>query len=220
MRLIWILKWVTANYKFDFFLRIDDDHFLCLDRLVAELPHRPTASLYWGFIHCRPKIVRVDEGWMILTQDLVEEALSKLNSTLPCHPYGDQAVAKWMIDSKYNVTYFYDNDRVVNRATAYHVKQYLSSDICRKYLSLHGSYPKVMRRYWDATKNKTKHTRQYEILDMPRYEDKCEHSNKVFDTSVFYYEFNFDMRPCKDQPRWVPRNSREEFQSREIVGEV
>jgi hypothetical protein len=40
LRMLWLLEWSVMNYEFDFFLRIDDDYFLCLKKLLAELPHR------------------------------------------------------------------------------------------------------------------------------------------------------------------------------------
>lgn len=40
LRMLWLLEWAARNYEFDFFLRIDDDYFLCLRKLLAEIPHR------------------------------------------------------------------------------------------------------------------------------------------------------------------------------------
>ena len=53
-RYLWMLNWANARYKFDYFLRIDDDYFVCMDRLLLELPHRPRNKLYWGHVHCSP----------------------------------------------------------------------------------------------------------------------------------------------------------------------
>ena len=54
-RYLWIIKWVNRNYKFDFLLRVDDDYFICMDRLFLELPYRKMVTkLYWGHIHCYP----------------------------------------------------------------------------------------------------------------------------------------------------------------------
>ena len=215
-----MFKWAVQHYSFDFFLRIDDDHFLCLDRLLYELPHRPKQSLYWGFIHCRERIVRVDEGWLMLTRNLVDEVLSKINSTLPCHPFADQAVALWVIHSRYNVTYFYDNERVINKATAFKVQEYLKPDICEKYLSLHGSYPRFMKMYWNITRTNRsmkKKQRRYSIPAIPYYLDKCPYDNKVFDLKNFWPQFRYDTKPCKEEPRWP--NSNEVFPSREDIGE-
>ena len=53
-RYLWMLNWANAWYKFKYFLRIDDDYFVCMDRLLFELPHRPREKLYWGYVHCSP----------------------------------------------------------------------------------------------------------------------------------------------------------------------
>ncbi|CAN0472199.1 unnamed protein product, partial [Laminaria digitata] len=37
IKLLSAMKHVSSLYKFDFFLRLDDDYFLCLDRLLDEL---------------------------------------------------------------------------------------------------------------------------------------------------------------------------------------
>jgi hypothetical protein len=42
-RILWILEWSVKNYIFDFVLRLDDDVFVCLQRLMLELPHRREA---------------------------------------------------------------------------------------------------------------------------------------------------------------------------------
>ena len=50
-RMAKIMQYVMTNYEIDFFLRLDDDHFLCYDRLIKELPHRKVDNrqLYWGY---------------------------------------------------------------------------------------------------------------------------------------------------------------------------
>ena len=53
-RYLWMLNWAYARYDFKYFLRIDDDYFVCIDRLLRELPHRPRTKLYWGHVHCKP----------------------------------------------------------------------------------------------------------------------------------------------------------------------
>lgn len=61
LRLLALLEWASKSIKFDFLLRIDDDHFLCLDRLLAELPYRPRNRLYWGYVHCHQGKVMLAE---------------------------------------------------------------------------------------------------------------------------------------------------------------
>ena len=54
-RYLWIINWANERYKFDFLLRVDDDYFVCMDRLFLELPFRKTIKkLYWGHVHCYP----------------------------------------------------------------------------------------------------------------------------------------------------------------------
>ena len=41
LRLLWLMEWSVQRYDFDFFLRMDDDYFVCLNRLLFEIPFRP-----------------------------------------------------------------------------------------------------------------------------------------------------------------------------------
>lgn len=51
-RMYYTLVWLTRKYSFEYFLRIDDDQYLCLQRLIHELPLRKEKNLYWGYQHC------------------------------------------------------------------------------------------------------------------------------------------------------------------------
>ncbi|KAJ7384941.1 hypothetical protein OS493_018629 [Desmophyllum pertusum] len=48
LRFLYQAKWASANYDFQYFLRTDDDYFVCLDKLLNELPLRPKDNLCWG----------------------------------------------------------------------------------------------------------------------------------------------------------------------------
>ena len=52
LRFLVVIENAAKEAKFDFFLRIDDDHFPCMDRLIRELPYRPKNGLVWGWQHC------------------------------------------------------------------------------------------------------------------------------------------------------------------------
>lgn len=41
LRLLWLVEWSMERYDFDFYLRMDDDYFVCLNRLLFEIPFRP-----------------------------------------------------------------------------------------------------------------------------------------------------------------------------------
>ena len=59
LRLLALFEWANQSLKFDYLLRIDDDQFLCLERLLAELPYRPRKRLYWGYTHCQQGMFHV-----------------------------------------------------------------------------------------------------------------------------------------------------------------
>ena len=209
MNLIWILKYFTRHYDFDFFLRVDDDYFVCLHHLLTELPQRLPATLYWGWVHCIPNIVRVDEGFMILTYDIIKESLERFNTTLMCSGTGDQAVAMWMGTSKLNVTYFVDNERLVHTLPGHLVNSFLVSGICDRYIGLHQAYPKYMYQYWDVLQKDNKERKKLGTFNstsyvVPTIRDfyKICTTSKNFDWRYFGNAWRFEPKPCRDEPRW------------------
>lgn len=217
-RLLWIWEWLLPRYNYSYFLRIDDDHFLCIDHLLHEIKLRPQQGLYWGFIHCQPKIVRVDEAWLLLTFDLIEEILeAKRNSTLLCHPYGDQAVAIWITASTKNVTYFMDNDRIVHKSAG-RDPLYYRKDVCERYLSLHGSYPTAMHRFWLLLKLRKRNRTplRYNVIDIEPFSKLCSYSSR-FNYKGFISEYQFKPKLCSNNPRW--RISEQTHVGREEQGE-
>ena len=100
LKLLTAMKYVSARYDFDFFLRLDDDYFVCLDHLLDELEtakklltaemedlvtadgeSNPSAQLpqpmiYAGFRYCKKQETRIDEAYMLLSSALVHRVLS------------------------------------------------------------------------------------------------------------------------------------------------
>ena len=55
-RYLWLAQWVSDRYDFKYLLRVDDDYFICFEKLVKELTfHRPLRKLVWGWLHCSTK---------------------------------------------------------------------------------------------------------------------------------------------------------------------
>ena len=55
-RYLWLAQWVSDRYDFQYLLRVDDDYFICFERLLMELRyHRPRQKLAWGWLHCSMK---------------------------------------------------------------------------------------------------------------------------------------------------------------------
>jgi len=152
-RFLHAMFWGYQRYDFSFYLRLDDDYFVCLNNLMNDLQYRKQDKLlYWGWLHCNNKIVNIDEGFLITSKDLVQEII-KRNHSLCCHPMGDQMVAMWIngLDHEgYDVIYFPDNGRLMHFHN--HLKSD-NSDMCKRILGVHEAYPKQMHRYWSLTKD-------------------------------------------------------------------
>jgi len=90
------IKWAMAKFDFQYLLRIDDDYFLCLRRLLAELPARPKENLVWGHFHCESGMTWIDESFMLFSPDIIHKFLSQNESTMLCHPHADQQIGLWL----------------------------------------------------------------------------------------------------------------------------
>ena len=69
------LGWAIQNYRFDYYLRLDDDDgVLCFDRLVYQLKAAhsapQTSMLFWGKYWCRQGVARADENFMLFSRAL------------------------------------------------------------------------------------------------------------------------------------------------------
>ena len=135
-----------------FFLKTDDDYFLCLNNLNNDLKYRKQEKLlYWGYFRCLSRMVMIDEGFVIVSADLAQEFIRR-NDSLYCSPFADQMIVMWINNLEaegYNVTYFPDNGRLMHYRS--HLKK-AHLDMCRDILGIHQAYTKYMREYWNLTK--------------------------------------------------------------------
>ena len=65
------MMFALEKYSFDFYLRIDDDSFLCLESLLDQLQHLPSSQLYAGRWHRSPQNLRPDESFVLFSRDVV-----------------------------------------------------------------------------------------------------------------------------------------------------
>jgi len=203
-----LMKWVYERYDLDFLLRIDDDQYLCFDRLVYELPHRKKEiPIVWGFMHCVKSAVRIDEGFMIISRSLFDIFMEKYD-TLVCHKLGDQAIALWLVEiqKSTNVTFFQDS-RIYHEEASYSDEIKNTTNICNKYLSLHGTYHKEMKMFHE--KFEEDYNKSYVITPITK---KCTLSTKTFNFSYFKGRWFGTTKPCRDKPLW---NKDKVFLSRE-----
>ena len=47
-RMYQLIYWLHKNYDFEYFLGLDDDHYVCLNKNMYELKGKDQKNLYWG----------------------------------------------------------------------------------------------------------------------------------------------------------------------------
>ena len=183
-----------AKFDFRYLLRIDDDYFLCLKRLLSELPTRPKKNLIWGHFHCQRRITWMDEAFMIFSNDIIQKFLAQNESTMLCHPHADQQIALWW-KSIANKTFFHDT-RLHDHPPASFTHKFDSiTNVCDSYLGVHGAYVNKMR-YLGLNANDSIKL----VQPIPKFSTFC--STTRFDHRVLNRPWRFDPRPCKDNPTW------------------
>ena len=182
------IKWATAKFDFQYFLTIDDDYFLCLKRLVRELPTRPKQHLVWGHFHCSVGITWIDEAFMVLTPDIIYKFLSQNESTMLCHAHADQQVGLWLN----NITerLFFHDPRLWHHPPASYSPQFAdATNVCGSYLGIHGTYPEKMRYFGKNSNDSAK-----DVFVMPEFKGFCPYT--TFDHRRIYPPNNFEPKPC------------------------
>jgi len=86
------MDWAREHADFKYFLRVDEDGYLCVSALLQDLNKMPREKLLMGRFHCDFKKTRMDENFMLLSRDILEYfAQSWQANTLPFH--GDSTLA-------------------------------------------------------------------------------------------------------------------------------
>lgn len=199
-----LMEWAYDRYDFDFFIRIDDDQFLCFDRLVYELPYRKKSPLIWGYMHCKESRVWIDEGFMIISRPLFDMLMNRYD-TLLCHKWGDQAMAIWLVElqKSANIKFFGDS-RIFHQVAAYSNIIKSKQDICHDYLSLHGTYSKEMVLFYKKYEKERNNNKQ--MYTIPPVTNTCRWSTKTFNTSLFPGKWFAIPKLCKNKPIWSNDN--------------
>jgi len=200
LRYLYHMIWAAAKYNFQYYLRLDDDFFVCLGRLRNELRYRPTKTLLWGHYHCHPGLTFIDEAWTLFTPDVVVRILSQDPQKIQCHPHADQELPFWM-DSAFNKTekvirfhdwrlYFYPPaktvDKFKNRVKA-----------CDQYLGIHGSSPELMYKFWNTSNDGPKN-----VSPVTEFSSACRYPF-FFNISLMWDRYKYDLRPCIENPLWT-----------------
>jgi hypothetical protein len=72
-RALFQISWTRHSLgdRLRYYLRIDDDSFLCLHRLLYELKTAPEKQFFWGRYWCRDARSRADENFMLFSADVI-----------------------------------------------------------------------------------------------------------------------------------------------------
>ena len=149
LRYIYHLVYAFLKCHFQYILRTDDDYFVCLDRLLYELPSRTLPIFHWEYVHLDiPSVIRPDESIAMFSKDVIAEYLFQNPSTLYCHAMGGQQVALWTGNLKIKKLFRHDSrllhDDIIRNTNAVLSKK----SFCEKYTGIHRSLPNYMIHFW------------------------------------------------------------------------
>ena len=201
LRYLYQMMWAAAKYNFTYFLHLDDDYFVCLERLKTELRHRPTKMLTWGWYYCSHRVY-MDEAWTLFTHDVVVRFLSQDPQRIVCHPHADQQIVSWIYNvfNKSDNLIYFDDRRLHHNPRARRVKMFENlTNACDSFMGIHGGSPEMMQRFWKYSNDNAK-----EVTALTEISQTC---NKPFVlyTTTKDKGFKFDLRPCIQNPLWTPR---------------
>lgn len=162
LKLLWAMRWMDTYFEFEFFLRLDDDYFLCLRRLLDELAATLEVGLhplniYAGHMYCKKGRgqARIDEAFLLLSAELVHRAL--VTPDLKCSAHAGVTAGWWF--TRGNQLNQLDDVRWVHDPRMDHDGRFLqqpsesSREICVEHVGVHHVFPEVMPHIWNAAKD-------------------------------------------------------------------
>jgi len=213
-RYLYHLLWAVQNFDFDYFLRMDDDYFLCLDRLMKELPMPPQKMYHWGYVHCIKNIVRPEESIVLFSRDLIDKFLLQNPLLIKGHPWADQMIATWV--HELNLPKIYNHDpRLHHSPVLLRIKNIsgVFKNVCSKYIGVHGSYPKHMKTLWDLREE----YQEPENVSLNNYTKQCKFPQDFF-WKTFGHFWRYQPRRFIANPVWNTSkqdNGRKDYGGRE-----
>ncbi|XP_012564874.2 uncharacterized protein LOC101237488 isoform X1 [Hydra vulgaris] len=197
-RFLYHMAWAMQNFIFDYFLRTDDDYFLCIKKLLDEIPMPPKNLYHWGWVHCIKDMVRPDESIILLSKDLIEKFLYQDPQKMLCHRWGGQMIGIWINNLGINNFRYKHDTRLHHDPPAEHVPYFNNkTDICSSYIGIHGSYPSKMRSFWNSSNFNT-------FINNKTLDEHCVYCkyNQTINWKLFFGEWKAEPKLCKDNPNW------------------
>ncbi|CAN0139819.1 unnamed protein product [Scytosiphon promiscuus] len=163
VKLLWSMRWMSERFTFDFFLRLDDDYFLCLERLLNELDATLAAAehplkIYAGHRYCRRSgQVRIDEAYLLLSAPLVTRVL--VTPHLRCGGHGGVTAAWWFTNGN-TLNRLEDIEWVHDFRLDHNGHLFLSgsskefADVCLTHMGVHHAYADTIPDMWRAAQGR------------------------------------------------------------------
>lgn len=192
LRFLYHAKWASANYDFQYFLRVDDDYFVCIKKLLNELPLRPKQNLIWGNFHCEANTSWIDESWMLFSRDVISKFLNQDARMMLCHPHADQQIALWLNNIS-NRLYFHDErlNHVVLDSFDWQAR-----NVCDAYMGIHRSFAKRMLQLGEVSGDSAK-----SVPPVANYTAHCQYD--TFDYTKLGKDYFYEPKPCVENALWV-----------------
>lgn len=158
LKLVWAMRWMSQQFTFEFFLRLDDDYFLCLQRLLDELEVAIAKTdypspIYAGHLYCEDR-TRIDEAYLLLSADLVHRVLE--TPDLKCGTHAGVTAGWWFtegnpINPLGDVQWVHDMrldhpGHLLNHPEGF-------SHVCSMFMGVHRVYSDMMPVLWEAAKD-------------------------------------------------------------------
>ena len=190
IRFLYHTKWAAANYDFQYFLRTDDDYFVCLKKLLNELPWRPKHNLCWGNFHCAVKMTWIDESWMMFSRDIIDKFLNQDARTMLCHPHADQQIGMWLNNISGRLLF---HDVRLN-----HVREFdwRARNVCATYMGVHQAFASRMLQLAKTSEDGAK-----TVPPISKFSSYCKYD--TFDYRKLGGRYFYEPKPCVENTIWV-----------------
>lgn len=166
VKLVSAMRFMSKQYSFDFFLRLDDDYFLCLKRLLNELEAINVEAsvqnpIFAGHRYCMKFGSRIDEAYILLSSSIVQRILSTPDLECGGHAgitagwwlkvggqlnkYGD---VRWVHDPRldhFGTLWKYESNNGTSKSK-FHL-------VCETNIGVHHSYENEQAVLWEAAEN-------------------------------------------------------------------
>ena len=157
-RAIYQMKWFVNNLNTAFYLRIDDDSFLCMHRLVYELKTCAKEQFFWGRYWCKEGRNRADENFMLFSSDIIQ-LLSNDEIRGKLLPFDEEVTLGWNFGYWawiLNISIFDDQTRI--DAQQGYLTEYMHAkggfkgieQFCERFIYAHHVGVEAMKKAFDS----------------------------------------------------------------------